>query len=569
MREEVTKAIENYEKYIEQKGVEMPVLEAYGQVVKDVYQYDKDIECGKAFSKKLKGHINTLIHNKTNGYFLDLEAFGQKNHVEFPEVQMMYQVLKLESPYMFHSYLLYLEARRQESERFYSPKLRQLNKHGLIQSMQDLDDGVIKRLCISAPPGTQKTTLEKFFASWVIGKYVQDYSLFFSHNSDMTDMFYRGVLDITTNKEEYNFSEIFPECTFESKNAETHSVNFGKYKPFASLQCSSIGAGNAGKVRANKYLYCDDLISKIEDALNDRMLEKIWRIYSVDLKQRKLNQDVKELIIMTRWSNRDVIGRIKDIYGDSKDTRIINVPDIDPETGKSNFDYKYNGMTVAFFEDQALTMDDISYNALYKGITVERKGLLFQEEDLRRYTELPDREPDAIWGFCDTKEKGSDYMVLPILYQYDSDYYMEDCICSDNTDYGAQYTNLTNIILDHNVQQCRFESNQGGLRIAYEVKQRLEDAGARCNVTEKHTESNKEARILANADWVKKHILFKDAELYKPRSDYGTFMSWLKRYTSKGKNEHDDVPDCLALFSLWVTDGAHRVKKAKVVRSPI
>ena len=567
MRQAVLDAIDNYEKYIEQKGIELPVLEAYAQVVKDVYQYDKEIEYGKGLSKKLKGHINNLIHQRTNGYFLDLEAYGQQNKMEFPEVQLMYQVLKLESPYLFHSYLLYLEAKRQESDRFYSPKMRQLNKHGLIQSMQDLDDGVIKRLCISAPPGTQKTTLEKFFASWVIGKYVTDYSLFFSHNAEMTDMFYRGVLDITTNKEEYNFNEIFPECVFESKNAETHSVNFGKYKPFASLQCSSIGAGNAGKVRASKYLYCDDLIAKIEDALNDRMLEKIWRIYAVDLKQRKLNQDVKELIIMTRWSNRDVIGRIKDIYGDSKDTRIINVPDIDPKTGESNFDYKYNGMTVAFFEDQALTMDEITYNALYKGETVERKGLLFQEDDLRRYRELPNREPDAILACCDTKEKGTDYMVLPVMYRYDNDYYMVDCVCSDNTDFGAQYTNLTDIIIEHNVQQCRFESNQGGQRIAYEVKKRLSEANSRCNVTEKHTETNKEARILANSDWVKKHIVFKEEDLYAPRSDYSTFMGWLKRYTSKGKNEHDDVPDCLSLFCLWVTDGSNIRKQARIIRS--
>ena len=569
MREAVLKAIDNYEKYIAQKGVEIPVLEAYSQVVRDVYRADKDIEYGKEISKKLKNHINSLIYKKTKGYFLDLEAFGQEHGVQFPEVDMMYGVLKEEAPYLFHSYLLYLESKRKECDRFYSPKLYQLNHHGLIQSMQDLEDGVIKRLCISAPPGTQKTTLEKFFASWIIGKYVSDYSLFFSHNADMTDMFYRGVLDITTNKEEYNFASIFPECVFESKNAETHSVNFGKYKPFASLQCSSIGAGNAGKVRASKYLYCDDLIAKIEDALNDRMLEKIWRIYSVDLKQRKLNQDVKELIIMTRWSNRDVIGRIIDIYGDSEDTRVINVPDIDPETGKSNFDYKYNGMTVAFFEDQALTMDEITYNALYKGITVERKGLLFQDDELRRYRELPNREPDAIYGICDTKEKGTDYMVLPVMYQYDTDYYMVDCVCSDNTDYGAQYSNLTNILIDYNVQQCRFEANQGGQRIAYEVRTRLENARSRCNITEKHTESNKEARILANADWVKKHILFKDADLYAPRSDYSTFMGWLKRYTSKGKNEHDDVPDCLSLFCLWVTDGANRSRKARIIKSPV
>ena len=41
-------------------------------------------------------------------------------------------------------------------------------------------------------------------------------------------------------------------------------------------------------------------------------------------------------------------------------------------------------------------MDDISYNCLYKNQPIEREGLLYTEEDLRRYLELPMQEPDAI-----------------------------------------------------------------------------------------------------------------------------------------------------------------------------
>lgn len=39
---------------------------------------------------------------------------------------------------------------------FYSPKRKQLNKHGLIQAMQDLEDDKLDILSISMPPGTQK-----------------------------------------------------------------------------------------------------------------------------------------------------------------------------------------------------------------------------------------------------------------------------------------------------------------------------------------------------------------------------------------------------------------------------
>ena len=77
---------------------------------------------------------------------------------------------------MFDSYLLYLEKDREEREKFYFPKMEQLNKHGLIQAMQDLEDDKLDILSISMPPGTQKTTLEKFFASWIIGRHPKDYS---------------------------------------------------------------------------------------------------------------------------------------------------------------------------------------------------------------------------------------------------------------------------------------------------------------------------------------------------------------------------------------------------------
>lgn len=192
--------------------------------------------------------------------------------------------------------------------------MKQLNKHGLIQAMQDLEDDKLNLLSISMPPGTQKTTLEKFFCSWIIGRHPKDYSLFFSHSDDITRMFYDGVLDITTNAEEYTWSEIFPNVKLQNTDAKRQRINFDKPKAFSNIQCTSVGSKNAGKVRCNRYLYCDDLISGIEEALNKKSLDKLWRIYGTDARQRKLNQQVKEIHIATRWSVHDVIGRLQRTY---------------------------------------------------------------------------------------------------------------------------------------------------------------------------------------------------------------------------------------------------------------
>lgn len=404
---------------------------------------------------------------------------------------------------------------------------------------------------------THNTTLEKFFASWIIGKYPDDYSLFFSHSGDITRMFYDGVLDITTNAEEYCWNEIFPNVTLSSTDAKREQINFNKYKPFANLQCTSVGSKNAGKVRCNRYLYCDDLIGGIEEALNKNILDKLWRIYGTDAKQRKLNEQVKEIHIATRWSVHDVIGRLKVAYEGNDRARFIEVPDVDPITGQSNFDYEFNGMSVKFFGDQALTMDEISYNCLYKNKPIEREGLLYHYDDLRTYLTLPIGEPDAILGICDTKNTGTDFMFLPCMLQYGNDYYLTECICDDNTDFGVQYENLSRFITENKMQQCEFESNNGGSRVAYEVSKLVGEKGGRCNITEKFTTSNKETKIIVNSDWVKKHIIFRDKSMYTSKENYGVMMHWLLTYTVTGKPIHDDVPDGLASFALYVQNGIY------------
>lgn len=564
---ELQNAVKNYENYIQANGIDEQVINAYVDASTVAIKTEKDIPYGLQITKRAKEIIEQFCVKNSGGTIFDLEEYAFEHEQSYELINKYYEVLLLEAPHLFHSYLLYLEKNREESERFYQPKMKQLNKHGLIQAMQDLEDDKLDLLSISMPPGTQKTTLEKFFCSWIIGRHPKDYSLFFSHSDDITRMFYDGVLDITTNAEEYTWSEIFPNVKLQNTDAKRQRINFDKPKAFSNIQCTSVGSKNAGKVRCNRYLYCDDLISGIEEALNKKSLDKLWRIYGTDARQRKLNQQVKEIHIATRWSVHDVIGRLQRTYEKSDRVRFIAISDTDPVTGKSNFDYKYNGMSAEFFHDQELTMDDISYRCLYKNEPIEREGLLYHSDDIRRFVTMPLREPDAILGICDVKNKGTDFMFLPCMYQYDDDFYLVDCICDDNTDYGIQYGRLSNIIIEHKMQQCEFESNSGGDRVSYEVAQRVEKMGGRCNITDKPTETNKETRIIVNADWVKKHVLFKTAENYKPKDDYGIMMTWLMTYSVVGKNDHDDVPDGLANFCLFVTD-KNLVAKAEAVHNP-
>ena len=154
------------------------------------------------------------------------------------------------------------------------------------------------------------------------------------------------------------------------------------------------------------------------------------------------------------------------------------------------------------------------------------------------------------------------------MYQYGDDFYMVDCVCDNGSDFGLQKEKLSNMIADHNMQQCEFESNAGGDRLAHEVNEIVERKGGRWNITTKATETNKETRIIVNSDWVKKYCLFKDKDDYTPKSDYGVFMSFLLSYSVAGKNRFDDVPDCMANFALYISR-KNRFRQTIIMPSPI
>ena len=564
--------VNGYENYIKDKGKDEQVINAYVDACSVAINGEKDIEYGLQLTKRAKELIEDFCTAKTGGTIWDLEKYAFDHKTTYELINKKYEVLLLEAQNkIVDSYFQYIEKKREPKDRFYMPRRKQLIKIGLVDALQGMIDDKYDILCVSLVPGAGKSTIEKFFHSAVAGWFPKDYSLFYSHSGDITRMYYDGVYDIVTNDDDYAWHDIFPNLSVTSTNAKMEQFNIGKYKPFPSVQCTSVGSKNAGKVRASKFLLVDDMIGGIEEALNPTILDKLWNKYAVDARQRK-TQDTdgkpcKEIHIATRWSVHDVIGRIQNMYVGNPRVKTISVPDVDPVTGESNFDYEYGGFTKEFFADQQLLMDEISYRCLYKQEPIEREGLLFPDDKIRRYFNLPHGEPEIITAQCDTKGKGTDYFVMPILQKYGEDYYCVDCVCDNTADYEMQYENASNTLVNNQVQECEFERNAGGDRVAMEVNKRVENKGWICNITDVPTETNKEARIFQCSNWILQHIIFKDQSLYKPNEPYGVMVSLLKRYSVTGKKQLDDVPDVFSNFALRMTQGS-RIAKVEAVHNP-
>lgn len=482
---------------------------------------------------------------------------------DFDDIYWKYLLLEAQN-YQVDSGLLYLEKNRIPKERFYEPRRNVFLQHNIIGSLQDLMDDKLDIFALSVPPGCGKSTLEDFFLSLVGGWFPNDFNLSSAHSSILTRSLYDGVLEIINDPVEYTWHEIFPNVEIQGTNAKETTVNLERNGRFKTWTFRSIDGSLTGATRCNRFLTADDLVSGIEEALNKNRLDTLWTKVVNDLRSRRL-EGCKEFYIATRWSVHDPIGKLQQLYAGNPRARFIAVPALD-ENGKSNFLFTVNGFSEKYFNDAKESMDEISYNCLYQQQPVEREGLLLPPDKLKRfffdredvpdgctdeYTIIPDREADAIWAVCDTKDKGTDFESLPIAYQYGDNFFVPDVVFDDTTDYDILDRKTADILIKHNPHKIRFESNNVGNRVAHNI-QKIISGKCRADIETRPTQANKETKILVNSDYISKHFYFLHPSQYKPKSDYGLFMANVTTYTTRAKVAHDDGPDSLAMMAEYV-----------------
>ena len=493
----------------------------------------------------------TLAHEKNK----EVRRLSAKYAAERTDVKMFElnkRSLLFDAPYDFQAYCMYIEWNRANDKRFYLPRRKQLLQ--VVKALQRLADDELDLLAVSMPPGTGKSTLAIFFLTWLAGRNPEKPILGGSHSNAFLRGVYDECLRIMDAQGDYLWNDVFPKVQIVKTNAQDMMIDLGedkrKGKRFATLEFSSIGSGNAGKVRAENLLYCDDLVSDIQQAMSKDRLDTLWTQYSTDLRQRKIG-NAKELHIATRWSLVDIIGRLEALYDGNDRAEFIVMPALD-ENDESNFDYGNSaGFTTQFYHEQRDAMDDASWRALYMNQPIEREGQLYNEDELRRYFELPDRTPDAILFVCDTKDKGTDYCVMPICYQYGNDFYCEDVVC-DNSNPEIVEARLVSKLIEHRAQMGQFESNSAGGKVAEKVQKEVKERGGIAKITTKYTTSNKETRIIVASPWVKEHILFKDNSIIKKDKEYRKMLNQLCSYTMAGRNKNDDVCDAWSMFANYV-----------------
>ena len=116
---------------------------------------------------------------------------------------------------------------------------------------------------------------------------------------------------------------------------------------------------------------------------------------------------------------------------------------------------------------------------------------------------------------------------------------------------------LKGAFIENRVQIARFESNNGGKLFAKNIEKEVPGTAFYW----KQNTENKETRILTDAFWIKKHIVFrkpydehKCPTGYKEGSDYDLFMQQVTAYVKGKTDQHDDAPDSLSMLRRLISE---------------
>lgn len=481
----------------------------------------------------------------------------------------MYELIKrtyiYAGQYSFDDFMIAMEWNREPQARFWLPRRKVLEgKHSIVTKIQNfMDDPDALYLGFSLPPGTGKTTLIKFLLAYIIGREPKAANMYVSYSDGMTKMLLDSEKSMLTDTNEYCFHEIFPDLGMPDISAEYKTLSYRRAGDFPTLGLISLGGSVTGRTRANRFLITDDLVKNKEEARSPERLEKLYSDYTATLTTRMIGDSVKQLMLGTRWSAYDPIGRMEAEHGNDPRYRFISIPVWD-ENEVSNFEYEHpDRYTTEKIRDIKNTIDSADFECLFMQHGVEKEGLAFSSDNLRYYNGvLPDGEPDNIVFANDVAWGGGDSLSMPIGFVYGEDVYIHDWIF-DRRDKSVTKPRVIAKILSHKVKMGQTEANNGGEEYSDDVYRILKsEYGYSINMSHKKAPTNmaKLTRIEQHAPTIR-NFYFRDSSCRD--DDYRKAMNELTSFSFTAKNLHDDAADSLAMLAGYIFGGRKTITVAK------
>ncbi len=167
----------------------------------------------------------------------------------------------------------------------------------------DLNYASDPRLCFSVPPGYGKSSIiSKLLPAFLLGRNPKHKIILITYGSKLSDSLGKECRALM-NRNIYKL--IFPDTIIQGD---------GKSGSFETTQGGGLRAvGRGGAIigfRAN-FILCDDIIKDTEEAMSDKIINKIHDWFPT-VPMTRLLPNAGVIILSTRWTKKDLIGMVTD-----------------------------------------------------------------------------------------------------------------------------------------------------------------------------------------------------------------------------------------------------------------
>jgi len=222
--------------------------------------------------------------------------------------------------------------KRERCRQNFMPFVRQMwsafipGKHHQIMAdaFERVARGELKRLIINMPPRHTKSEFASYlFPAWFLGMYPEKKIIQTAHTAELAVGFGRKVRNLVGSPD---YQEIFPtKMSADSKAA-------GRWNTSKGGDYFAIGVGGAVTGKGADVLIIDDPHSEQEAMQgNPSVYDRVYEWYSSGPRQR-LQPGGAIVIVMTRWSKRDLTGQIVNAAAkkDLEEWEVIELPALLP-----------------------------------------------------------------------------------------------------------------------------------------------------------------------------------------------------------------------------------------------
>jgi predicted phage terminase large subunit-like protein len=266
-------------------------------------------------------------------------------------------------------------------------------------ALEAVERGEIPRLIITMPPRAGKSELAaKKFLPWCSGRDPYKDFIFATYSADFAEDTGRKVRDALKSK---SFQQIFPGCKLKKGSSASDRLETEEGGILAF-----VGAGGAITGRGAHGLVIDDPIKDREQADSTSFRNKQWEWFNQVAMSRLADSAAWVLIIMTRWHEDDIVGRLTDPKNDaySEDEaskwKILELPALAREddpmgraVGESIWPANKDGSPKfpSSYFISVRNRDPRGFSALYQGRPTPEEGVFFKANTFIGYqrSEMP------------------------------------------------------------------------------------------------------------------------------------------------------------------------------------